>query len=411
MSLYRYHNRTSPWFSRLFRRPLWLWLKYRFNIEVITPPEIAELEGPFILVANHVTFWDPFIAAIPLRKTVRFIASDNLFRKPLFRWVMKRLGAIPKTKFVSNPEIVRRIMEVVRSGGILGIFPEGRRTWDGRTDEIMPEVPRLLARLRLPVVGVKISGGYLSNPVWSRHSRRGKITAEYSLVIPGNTNQGTTPIEVSAKLGDFLQYNCEDWQQIFNTAFTGKKLAEYLERVLYICPACTTTGKLVSRKEQLYCSDCGYSVRYTEAGTFEQNTGPLIFSSLQEWNDWQTNKLNSMLTEKTGAVISDDKAFLWTGFKSTPLKKETSGIVELHSGELLFRGSDGTVYRFLSSDLEGLNMQGGNNLEFYHANKLYRINFSDPRVSSYKYLRGLLLLRKELEYIIPRNTNRLRTGM
>ncbi len=410
MNQFLYRNGTSPWFFRLFRRPLWLWLKYRFNIQVTIPSEIRTLEGPYVLIANHVTFWDPFIAAIPLQKPVRFIASDNLFRRPLFRWIMKRLGAIPKTKFVANPEIVSRIMDVIHHKGIIGIFPEGHRTWDGRTDSLMPEVSKLLTRLGLPVVRVKISGGYLSHPIWSRFSRKGEIIAEYSLVLPAAKDHKFPEELVFERITEQLQYNCEEWQEANRIAYKGRKPAEYLERVLYICPVCESAGRLISRNEQLFCPDCGYSVRYTETGGFAQVIHPLIFSSLQKWNDWQTAFLHGMLTGSSGAVFSDENARLWFGYKSSPLRKEAAGSVELLSNELRFRSDEGTVYRFPAEKLEGLNMQGGNNLEFYYGKVLHRINFTNPRVSCYKYLRGLLLCRNRDEYIIHRNTDRLSTG-
>jgi hypothetical protein len=62
------------------------------------PEEVKNLQAPYLILANHVGFWDPFVAGYFLPHFTHFVSSDAVFRNPLLRFFLTRLGTIPKKK-------------------------------------------------------------------------------------------------------------------------------------------------------------------------------------------------------------------------------------------------------------------------------------------------------------------------
>jgi 1-acyl-sn-glycerol-3-phosphate acyltransferase len=108
----------------LFRHPLRLAFDWRISgLEHI--PE----RGPVLLVANHVSFFDPLAVASVAdrrRRRVRFMAMAELFRSPVAGWFLKRLGHIPVDR---NSDAARSSLTAALTrlgwGEPVGIFPEG----------------------------------------------------------------------------------------------------------------------------------------------------------------------------------------------------------------------------------------------------------------------------------------------
>lgn len=395
MSLFRYRNRTSKWFIHLLRPLLWAWLQRRFNIEVRMPDEIRQKDGPFLLIGNHVTFWDPFLIGIPIKPDTRYITSDNIFRTRFFRWVMARVGAIPKTKFVANADIVRRIVGVIKRKGAIGIFPEARRTWDGRTIQMVPQVPKLVKRLKLPVVAARIHGGYLSGPRWGRYGRKGKVIIEYSYAVRPEEAGELSLEEVEKRMADGIRFRADIWQREAEIAFRGRRLAEYLERVLFICPHCKSVGSLHSAYHLMSCRTCDYTVEYSETGRLIERNRDIQFESVAEWNLWQSEHLDGLILGLDGTPLYSDRgARLWIGYQSKPMRQIDAGRVELVKDSLVFNSDTGTIRRFPIAEIDGANVQNGEKFEYYWNKELYRLDFVSPRISTYKWLLAILKLQE-----------------
>ncbi len=91
--------------------------------------------GPLILVANHVHVLDPVFLAFSCPRWIIFIAKEELFRSlflgPWLRWAgslpLQRTGKVrEKQKVLDGAE------KALREGLILGMFPEGGRSHDGK---------------------------------------------------------------------------------------------------------------------------------------------------------------------------------------------------------------------------------------------------------------------------------------
>ena len=186
--------------ERLLRRHRWLWLHCLpivgfflrlhygpFDFPLVTPPE-----GAYIVLPNHSCGADQFFVALSFRKKhMYFVASEHAFRKKLLGAVMRfATGPISRTKGAVAASAVLSILRRLRQGVPVCIFPEGNRTWNGRSLPIHPTTAKLLRSAGVPVLTYRIEGGYLTDPRWSHSLRRGRLRGGVVNVYRGPDRPG-----------------------------------------------------------------------------------------------------------------------------------------------------------------------------------------------------------------------------
>jgi 1-acyl-sn-glycerol-3-phosphate acyltransferase len=122
-------------------------------------------EGPYILIANHLSRFDPLliIAAFPLRPRMWFLAAAGpTIAVPWRRMILRVLGGIIpiyEKNRRSGKVALRRAESILAANGILGIFPEGqvgREEW--RLQPVRPGAASISMRLGVPIIPVWIAG-------------------------------------------------------------------------------------------------------------------------------------------------------------------------------------------------------------------------------------------------------------
>jgi 1-acyl-sn-glycerol-3-phosphate acyltransferase len=128
-------------------------------------------DGPAILASNHLSFSDHFFAPLPLPRKVVFLAKSEYFTgrglKGLFsKAFFSGVGQIPidRTGGAASERALRTGLRVLAAGEVLGIYPEGTRTPDGRLYRGKTGVARLALEGRAPVVPTAMIGGFEFQP-------------------------------------------------------------------------------------------------------------------------------------------------------------------------------------------------------------------------------------------------------
>ena len=118
----------------------------------------------FVLAANHVSSMDPFILGMPLwpsRRAVRYMAKAELFNRML-GWAMRAIGTFPVRRGEADSDAMRTALELLRSGEIVGMFPEGTRASKGLRKKFQPKPHPGTARIALaagvPLVPAAVVG-------------------------------------------------------------------------------------------------------------------------------------------------------------------------------------------------------------------------------------------------------------
>jgi 1-acyl-sn-glycerol-3-phosphate acyltransferase len=368
----------------------------RYRVTAVDSGQVLKtVVPPYVVVANHVNYWDPFWISAFLRHPIQFVTSDNIFREAFLGVVMQLVGSIPKTKLMNDSRTVRQIFGVRREGRVIGIFPEGARSDDGRSLPVIPAVARLIRKLGVPVVSAKTAGGYLSRPRWARNPRTGGVQIEYSLLFSREDLSRLSDDEVLSAMAAKLEFDEMAWQRKNLLRFRGRRPAELLERLLFICPHCRSSSSLESRDDTLRCTACAYQVRLNRLGFLEPRRGPLYFEDPAQWNSWQLPVFEEMLAEHESydePIFEERPTVLLRGYRDRPLRKVGSGSAALMRDRILFRRNGGKWRSFPLSRIQGMNVQNGEKLEFYCDNALFRLDFLQPRASSYKWTKAVQFL-------------------
>jgi len=95
---------------------------------------VLSKEGGTIIAANHQSFLDPPLIAAASKGEIHFLARDTLF-KGWFGWLIKTVNAIPINQNGADIASLKRIINEVKKGSRVLVFPEGARTENGELQE------------------------------------------------------------------------------------------------------------------------------------------------------------------------------------------------------------------------------------------------------------------------------------
>jgi len=123
--------------------------------------ENVPLTGPLILVANHVHVMDPIFLVFSLPRWITFIAKEELFRSLFFRLWLRWAGSLPLQrdgKVVEKRRILEGARKALEKGLVLGMFPEGGRSHNGKLRKGKPGSAVIASKADVPLLPVGIAG-------------------------------------------------------------------------------------------------------------------------------------------------------------------------------------------------------------------------------------------------------------
>lgn len=88
-------------------------------------------DGPLVICSNHLSNLDPPLLGTPLQRKVHYMAKEELFSIPGFGWLIKQYGAFPVKRGGVSKESIRLAINILQSGNVIGVFPEGSRRNSG----------------------------------------------------------------------------------------------------------------------------------------------------------------------------------------------------------------------------------------------------------------------------------------
>ena len=137
--------------------------------------EHVPASGPALIVSNHQSILDPPIIGGAARRQIYFLAKAELFRIPVFGWLIRALHARPVRREGSDPGALRTAALLLEEGKALLVFPEGTRSLNGRLGERKPGVGMLAVTSGAPVVPAYVSGTLEALPKGSAWPRRSQV--------------------------------------------------------------------------------------------------------------------------------------------------------------------------------------------------------------------------------------------
>ena len=356
----------SPWLPRM--------LHYEF--------EPIRVEGPILLVCNHVTSWDSLLVAMPLgMKQIYYVASEHVLRSRFGKFLNWMVAPIPRKKAAASLETVRACLNHLRKGHSVCLFAEGEQSWDGCNVPVVQGSGSLAKAARVTLVTYRLEGGYLAAPRWGHGFRKGSIRGRLAGVYPYEKIARLSGDELNELMNRDIHEDAWERQAARPVRYRGRTKAEYLERALYLCPSCRKIGTLKSEGDQLTCS-CGLSVSFTELGAFDPDTP---FSNIAAWDKWQQEQLrNRSFLHPDEVLFRDENVTLSKPGQGQILGK---GVLEAREGFLLAAG-----HSFPLKSISDMAMTQSEVLLFTVGNAYYEI-----RAGGRTNLRKYLELWKQIE--------------
>ena len=144
------------WIVKVFLTPI-LRVVYRIRVE---GREHLPKHGPVILASNHRSFLDSIFIPLIVRRRVTFVAKAEYFDDPKTAWFFRAVGQIPirREGGSASEGALSAATDVLESGGVFGIYPEGTRTRDGLLHKGKTGVARLALGTGAPIVPVVLIG-------------------------------------------------------------------------------------------------------------------------------------------------------------------------------------------------------------------------------------------------------------
>jgi 1-acyl-sn-glycerol-3-phosphate acyltransferase len=356
-----------------------VYLKIRNRIKVVNK-QLIRKRTPYFLFANHVNNWDPFFILANTENLVSYVANDHFFKVPILKNLLPRLRVIPKRKFMTDLDTVKKIFRAIKNGYPVGIFPEGRRTWDGVTEEPIGGIAKLVQKTGLPVVTCKIKGGMLAYPRWAKNSRRGVVELEFNEVLKEGEAKHLSVEEIYRIIKEGIYHDEMQWQEENRIKFKGKRRAESLEKLLFMCPKCKEMNSLYSKGEKFSCKACHNTVKYNEYGFFEGNE--VVFKNTRDWNGWQKSAFEEQLQSKTYTLKA--RAKVTSEETGMDIKEVGTGSLTYSNGRVYFEyGEKNTEFEVMK--ITGSNVQKNDIWQFYYGKICYRVEFYEENIFAYQW--------------------------
>ncbi len=115
--------------------------------------------GGYIVASNHASHLDPPIVGLHLPRQVCFFARKTLWKPGIAARWLTAVGCIPVDRDGgTDVAAIKRVLQALREGKVIILFPEGTRSTDGRLQAPKPGIGLLACRAQVPVVPARIFG-------------------------------------------------------------------------------------------------------------------------------------------------------------------------------------------------------------------------------------------------------------
>lgn len=260
--------------------------KYRINIEKLE----YKKEKPYLILMNHQTAFDQFFIGMSYDGPIYYLATEDIFSLGIISRIIDFLVApIPIKKQTTDLKAIKSCVKVAKEGGTIALFPEGNRTFHGKTLYFKPSIVKLIRLIKLPIAIMRLEGGYGIQPRWSDVVRKGTMRSYPSRIVEVEEYSKLSDDELFALIEKELYIDETDREE----EFYHKKNAEYMERFLYVCPECGLTV-YQSKNDIVECLKCHQRIRYLPNKKLQGVTYEFPFTTIGQWYDYQCNYIKQL---------------------------------------------------------------------------------------------------------------------
>jgi 1-acyl-sn-glycerol-3-phosphate acyltransferase len=188
--------------------------------------------GPAIVAANHPSYLDGVLLSVRVRRPIRFMAWEPLFKVPVVGWLLTTFGAFPVSPVRGQrKDAYDKAKALVLGGKVVGMFPEGKRSRTAQMEATVREgAARLAWETGAPLVPATITGAYRAWPYFRSLPRPARIRVRFHPAIDPRDYKDLAEEEAIASM-------LVEWRRrVDRTLRPGAKADGRISR-LYLSPA------------------------------------------------------------------------------------------------------------------------------------------------------------------------------
>lgn len=366
--------------------------KYRFK----APHYQLKEGGPYLILASHTVAIDPVFLDLLFDFPIYFVATEQILNKGFTSAALRYIFApLAKSKSIANIKLITDMKKIFDEGGNVGIFPEGEVTITGETKTLPESIGKLVKVFKRPVIIVHSYGLYFSNARWSRSRKYGPSGMAIQRIIKPEEYEDMTVEETTTMVNQELYQNAYEQRPIYR--YKGKKRAEGLERLIFVCPKCHGVNTLKTKKHKISCQSCDYEGVYDEFGYVNTVDERKNLINLDKENKVAYIEYLAK-NYKTFKLIHPTKVYFYDD-PSKSQKKKYRGRLEISLAGVTIVEKGGEIHQYNYEQIISFAMQFKNRFLIYvHGGPSLYLEFA-PTVSTYQILLTLQVFQNYAQYL------------
>lgn len=175
-----------------------------------------------IMASNHASFFDPPMLAISCPYKIHFLARQTLFQSRFFSWMLRKYLTHPISSGKGNIQTIRLACELLEEGKKVVIFPEGKRSKNGKLQKGQMGVGMLVLRTQSLVIPVYIHGTY---EIWKSQEKlpklKGRTACVFGSTLHFSPKEGEDRKELQQRVADEIMEAIERLQEWYLAGAKG----------------------------------------------------------------------------------------------------------------------------------------------------------------------------------------------
>ncbi len=338
-----------------------------------------DLDKQMIILGNHTCFIDfIYILASIGPRAVRFVIAEKYFMNPVFNFVFKRIGAIPKKLGILDMQCMSQILSALKRGENIALYPEGRIGMWGATEPIVKTTIKLAKVSNADLVIFLNTGAFFMFPPYGDKMQLGY--SESNLTCITNSEMKSSNLEdLTERALNMLYVNQFEWKSSNNIKYARKNRFKNPENLVYRCVHCNELFSFEAKKDCscAKCKNCGVELSIKEGELFFSKETPIknMYDLYVHYLTYEkeniVDRMNFSFYAKT--IITDLSVNEKKYYKKT-IVDFTKDAVTLTINE------EKTVFE--TQKVDYIPFEVANNIQFYKDELLYEIYLENKQAPS-----------------------------
>ena len=161
---------------------------WRYRLKVTGLDNLPKT-GPVLLLGNHISWIDFALIQWATPRTIRFVVHDDYYRKPIFNWILRGVGAV-SIRPENSRNAMQNIVSLLNDNCVVGIFPEGHISTTGELSDFKRGFEKILSECKDNVVVVPFAINNMWGSFFSKAPKSIKKKKKFYLRRSVNVNIG-----------------------------------------------------------------------------------------------------------------------------------------------------------------------------------------------------------------------------